>query len=134
MRKLVLLFVLALGSNAFAQSSPSDRPVVSSEFRLAPGERLIAVNGVPVSQEIACRPQTVVAESIAQRKARQQASEGRMRHVGGSMGAGRYEGVGFSTVSAKQAIEKCCYWGQREAIDIGVAHGINGWYATVLYR
>lgn len=71
---------------------------------------------------------------VAKQKATQQASEGRMRHVGGSMGSGRYEGVGFSTVSADDAIRKCCYWGQRTAIGIGVARGNNGWYATVLYR
>jgi hypothetical protein len=134
MRKLFLLCALVCCSNAFAQSSPSDRPVVSSEFRLAPGERLVAVNGVPVLQETVHRQQTVVAESIAQRKAQRQASEGRCRHVGGSMGAGSYEGVGFSTVSANHAVSKCCYWGQRQAIDIGVARGINGWYATVIYR
>jgi hypothetical protein len=57
-----------------------------------------------------------------------------MRHVGGSMGSGRFEGVGFSTVSADDAIRKCCYWGQRSPVGIGVARGSNGWYATVLYR
>jgi hypothetical protein len=71
---------------------------------------------------------------IAQNKAQQQANEGRCRHVGGSMGSGRYEGVGFSTVSAEHAISRCCYWGQRTAVGIGVARGRNGWYATVLYR
>ena len=48
---------------------------------------------------------------IAQRKAQQQAAEGRMRHVGGSLGSGGYEGVGFSTRSAEDAIRNCCYWG-----------------------
>lgn len=71
---------------------------------------------------------------IAQQKASQQASSGQMRHVGGSMGTGRYEGVGFSTVSSDDAIRKCCYWGQRSPVGIGVARGQNGWYATVLYR
>ncbi len=71
---------------------------------------------------------------VANQKAAQQASEGRMRHVGGSMGSGRYEGVGFSTVSADDAIRKCCYWGQRSPVGIGVSRGNNGWYATVLYR
>jgi hypothetical protein len=71
---------------------------------------------------------------VAQQKATQQASEGRMRHVGGSMGTGRYEGVGFSTSSADEAIRKCCYWGQKTPTGIGVARGSNGWYATVLYR
>lgn len=71
---------------------------------------------------------------VAQRKAQQQASEGRMRHVGGSMGSGRYEGVGYSTVSADHAVTQCCYWGQRTPVGIGVARGARGWYATVLYR
>lgn len=71
---------------------------------------------------------------VAKQKAQQQASEGRMRHVGGSMGSGRYEGVGFSTTSADAAIRNCCYWGQRPTTGIGVVRGNNGWYATVLYR
>jgi hypothetical protein len=134
MRKLMLLCALVCSSNAFAQSSPSDRHVVSSGFVLAPGEKIIAVNGVPVAQETVCQGRPVVAGSVAQAKAQQQAAEGRMRHVGGGMGAGSYEGVGFSTVSAEHAVSKCCYWGQRKAIDIGVARGRNGWYATVIYR
>jgi hypothetical protein len=73
-------------------------------------------------------------QCIAKQKAAQQASEGRMRHVGGSMGSGRFEGVGFSTVSADDAIRKCCYWGQRTPVGVGVTRGNNGWYATVLYR
>ena len=71
---------------------------------------------------------------VAQQKATQQASQSHMRHVGGSMGSGRYEGVGFSTVSADDAIRKCCFWGQRTPLGIGVARGSNGWYATVIYR
>jgi hypothetical protein len=71
---------------------------------------------------------------LAQQKAQQQAAEGKMRHVGGGFGNGNYEGVGFSTVSPDAAIKKCCYWGQRPPVDIGVARGINGWYATVIYR
>lgn len=71
---------------------------------------------------------------IATAKSEQQAREGRMRHVGGSMGSGRYEGVGFSTVSPEHAKRMCCYWGQRTPVGIGVVRGSNGWYATVLYR
>ena len=71
---------------------------------------------------------------IAQRKAQQQAAEGRMRHVGGSLGSGGYEGVGFSTRSAEDAVRNCCYWGQRSPTAVGVSRGPNGWYATVLYR
>jgi len=71
---------------------------------------------------------------IAKQKAAQQAASGRMAHVGGSMGSGRYEGVGFSTSSADEAVRRCCYWGQRTPVGIGVVRGNNGWYATVLYR
>lgn len=71
---------------------------------------------------------------IAKAKSQQQANEGRMRHVGGSFGSGRYEGVGFSTVSADHAIRQCCYWGQRTPVGIGVVRGARGWFATVLYR
>jgi len=74
------------------------------------------------------------SQGIAQNKSQRQASEGKMRHVGGSMGSGRYEGVGFSTVSADDAIRRSCYWGKKTPVDIGVAKGPNGWYATVLYR
>lgn len=71
---------------------------------------------------------------IAQAKAETQARQGVMRHVGGSFGAGRYEGVGFSTASADDAVRHCCYWGQKTPVEIGVARGVRGWYATVLYK
>lgn len=74
------------------------------------------------------------AGGIAQAKAQIQANSGVMRHVGGSLGAGRYEGVGFSSVSANDAIRRCCYWGSRTPLEIGVARGHGGWLATVLYR
>lgn len=71
---------------------------------------------------------------IAKAKSQQQANEGRMRHVGGSMGTGRFEGVGFSSSSADHAIRMCCYWNQRTPVGIGVVRGARGFYATVLYR
>lgn len=73
-------------------------------------------------------------QAIAQRKANQQAAQGRMRHVGGSLGSGGYEGVGFSTRSAEDAVRNCCYWGQRQPTAVAVSRGANGWYANVLYR
>ena len=76
----------------------------------------------------------VNAAGLAQQKSNTQASQGKMRHLGGGFGGGRYEGVGFSSVSAQDAIRRCCYWGQKTPIDIGVARGPKGWYATVIYR
>lgn len=71
---------------------------------------------------------------IAKAKAQQQANEGRMRHVGGSLGTGRFEGVGFSSASADHAIRMCCYWGVKKPVGIGVVRGARGWYATVIYK
>lgn len=71
---------------------------------------------------------------IAKQKAQQQAARGQLQHVGGSFGSGRYEGVGFSTRSADEAIRSACYWGQKTPVGIGVAKGANGYYATVLYK
>lgn len=79
------------------------------------------------------QPARSVVGSLAQWKAERQAAEGRMRHVGGGFGGGRYEGVGFSTFSANAAIQACCYWGRRPVREIGVARGRRGWYATVIY-
>lgn len=71
---------------------------------------------------------------LAQRKAQQAASRGIKGHVGGGLGGARFEGVGWSTVSAQSAIQSCCFWGQRPVAEIGVARGSDGWYACVLYR
>jgi hypothetical protein len=78
--------------------------------------------------------QPMTGGGLAQQKAQTQAQAGRCYHPGGSLGGGTHEGCGFSSVSADDAIRHCCYWGQRTPIDIGVARGANGWYATVLYR
>jgi hypothetical protein len=68
--------------------------------------------------------------SSAQGVAEMQAQANSCRHFGGNDG---YEGVGYSSVSADDAIRHCCYWGQRKPRDVGVARGRNGWYACVRY-
>ena len=67
----------------------------------------------------------------AQDSAEASARAGRMAHRGGSYA---YEGVGYSTRSAQDAIHNCCYWGKRTPVEIGVARGRNGWFACVRYR
>lgn len=69
--------------------------------------------------------------STAQGVAEMQAQRGVCSHFGGNSG---YEGVGFSTSSADDAIRRCCYWGQRRPRDIGVARGPRGWHACVRYE
>jgi len=77
---------------------------------------------------------------LAQSKAEQQASRGTCCHVGGGFGSARYEGVGFSTYSPEDAVRRCCYYGQRQLVESGVAYGYHrgfrkyGWFACNLYR
>ena len=52
---------------------------------------------------------------------------------GGGFGGGSFEGNGFGA-TADQAIRNSCFWGQRTPIEIGVARGANGYYATIFYR
>ena len=73
---------------------------------------------------------------LAQRKADYMARTGTRGHVmqGQWAPGARFEGVGWSSVSAQSAIEACCYWGQRTPVEIGVARGRGLWFATVQYR
>ena len=98
-----------------------------------------AINDIPAPSAAPVTPVSFARPidsptSIAQQKAQIQASQGVMRHIGGSFGGGSREGVGFSTLSPQDAIKNCCYYGKCQPIDIGVARGRDGWYATVLYR
>jgi len=70
----------------------------------------------------------------AQQKAEIMASRNYCGHIGGGFGGGCYEGVGMSS-TRDGAIRICCYWGQRQAIEIGAAQAASGmWYACVFYR
>ena len=73
------------------------------------------------------------APGSAQWKAEQSARMGSVQHLGGGFGGGSYEGNGFGA-TPDQAIQNACYWGQRTPIQIGVARGANGYYATIFYR
>lgn len=80
------------------------------------------------------------AQGLTEWKSNVQASSGHMRHVGGGFGGGRYEGVGFSTISPEHALRKCCFYGQRPILEKSVAYGYNktyrawGWFATIIYK
>lgn len=57
----------------------------------------------------------------------------RFRHWGNTS-CHPFEGIGLGA-TARQAIENCCYWGKRQAIDIGTAQMRNGQFvAVVRYR
>lgn len=65
----------------------------------------------------------------AQDDACEMARTGILRHRGGQ----GYEGIGFSTRSAQDAIERSCYWGQRRVKEVAVSRGSRGWFACVRY-
>lgn len=86
-------------------------------------------NSVPTAAPMA----GAAAPGTAQWKAEQSARMGSVAHIGGGFGGGSFEGNGFGA-TPDQAVRNACYWGQRTPIEIGVARGANGYYATVFYR
>jgi hypothetical protein len=73
-----------------------------------------------------------VTFASAQDAAEVLASRGRFEHTGCRL----TEGIGFSRSSPDDAIRRCCFWGQRKPLDIGVAWSPakGGWIAVVRYR
>ena len=70
---------------------------------------------------------------LALAKSQQQASQGRMAHVG-TVPAGMFEGVGFSSSSPQQALDSCCYSNSgMRCVDQAVVPGRGGWFATKLF-
>ena len=87
-----------------------------------------------LSASYACG-QTVVTTTVtittAQQDAETMARTGILRHCGRS--GGRREGIGTGT-TREQAIRNCCFWGQLQPVEIGVAQGRNGrWFACIRY-
>lgn len=107
-------------------------------FDLAPGESLVAVDGIPVAHSIVIHrqvPARPIVTSLLQRKADRMANAGRCYHVGmGYVRGARSEGVGFSTSSAAAALRACCYYGQRAIVSQAVSRGRLGFYAVIQYR
>lgn len=75
---------------------------------------------------------TVIVSGGAEQHAVVIARRGALVHSG----CGAVEGIGFSTVSADHAIRSCCFWGRRQAVDIGVSWSPirRGWFAVVRYK
>ena len=87
----------------------------------------------PATAATAAAAPKVVTVGSAQWKAEQSARMGSVAHIGGGFGGGSHEGNGFGA-TPDQAIRNACYWGQLTPIEIGVARGANGYYATIFYR
>lgn len=75
------------------------------------------------------RYRSVTVYRSAQDDACEMARTGVLRHRGGQ----GYEGIGFSTQSAQNAIENCCYWNKRRVKEVAVSRGARGWFACVRY-
>lgn len=126
--KTVLMFVVLIGT--VSAQSPN----------LTPKEQVVTDKGVTVngnhSHANSRNNNSANARShigLAQSKANRMARSGRMAHLGGGFGKGRYEGVGMGN-TRDRAIRNCCYWGRRQPIDIGAASNGRRWYACVLYK
>lgn len=86
------------------------------------------------AEELIVNTTTIIS---AQQSAEQMARTGVLRHCGRT--GGRREGIGFSTVSADQAVRSCCYYqdamrGRYRIVERGVARGPRGWFAVLRYE
>ena len=86
---------------------------------------LIALSfcGVASAQTVIVVPAQVEAEEMAR--------AGVFGHRG-RQGRCR-EGIGFSTVSADDAVRRCCFFHTLKPREIGVAKGRRGFYAVIRY-
>jgi hypothetical protein len=73
-------------------------------------------------------------QAVAEAKASRAAAMRFKGHLGGGFGGGRAEGVGFSTRSAQDALNNCCFTGQRRVAGSSVVRGADGWYAVKIYH
>ncbi len=72
-------------------------------------------------------------QSVAEAKAQRAAAQRTKGHLGGGFGGGNAEGAGFSTYSAQDALNHCCFTGQRRVAGSSVVRGSDGWYAVKIY-
>ncbi len=133
----VPMYSSAVPTNVVVQANSVATPanaVVQTNAVVAPANDVVPANIVatPPSSTVPAKP-AVAAIGSAQWKAEQSARMGSVQHIGGGFGGGSFEGNGFGA-TADQAIRNSCFWGQRTPIEIGVARGANGYYATIFYR
>jgi hypothetical protein len=81
--------------------------------------------------------QVITVTITAQQQADENARTGRMAHC--RILNGRREGIGFSSSSAQQAVESCCFYrdaqrGRYRIVEQGVARGPRGWFAVIRYE
>ena len=100
--------------------------VQSSDAGVFRKTRVVAA--APVAPAVAVKGNTATAQNAALLIV----ETGRFRHHGHP--AGLFEGIGMASTQ-QGAIQNCCFWGKRNAVDIGTARLNNGmWIAVVRYR
>jgi hypothetical protein len=124
------------------------RPVLMKEYRLMMRVMIAAFLVVVFVCQVDARPwrrsgtsqtsrsSTVYSggpQAVASAKAQRAASHRIKGHLGGGFGGGNAEGVGFSTRSAQDALNNCCFTGQRRVAGSSVVRGSDGWYAVKIY-
>lgn len=131
--------------NTMTPTTVVTAPTTTVTQPAAPASTIVQTNAVEttngVVQATSTAPATTAAPEApkvavvgsAQWKAEQSARMGSVAHIGGHFGGGSHEGNGFGA-TPDQAIRNACYWGQLTPIEIGVARGANGYYATIFYR
>lgn len=83
---------------------------------------------------LCARAQAMDAQKLAQAKADEIASAGRLYHPHAKWPAkARREGVGRGA-TASRAVANCCYWGKRKPMAIAWSRSKSGrYYACVIY-
>ena len=119
MRRIAIALVFLMVSAASdAQAGPLRR--MASRMSRGPAGRTSAARA-PAADTSSC---AAVAAHMA--------ATGRMDHYGNPTRT--YEGVGFSTSSAQDALDRCCYSRSgMVVVDSSVARGAGGWYAIKRY-
>ena len=91
---------------------------------------VLLLSGVTANAQTTTTTTTTI--TTAQDDACEMARTGILRHRGRNGGC--CEGIGMCS-TRDGAIRRCCFWGQRVPVEIGVAQGRFGrWYACVRYR
>ena len=111
----LLLLLLILVSTADAKWRPFKRSSQNNSYNYSN----ISFSGNP--------------QEIATAKANYSAKHGHYGHIGGGYGGANAEGVGYSSYSAKSALNNCCFTGQRQVAGQAVIRGTNGWFAVKLF-
>lgn len=118
MRHSLMILVLLISAPAYGQ------------FQLAPGETLVAIDGVPVANARMASPRVGGSDQArCEAEAREMARRGYRGHLGGLIG--RFEGVGWASHSRPST---CTPRSRMRLTGDAVARGRGGYYRVRSWR